>query len=335
MKIHLYPFDLRLSHTFRTSYSSKNTQPTLIVGLSDGVHTGYGEATSNPFYGTSVADMCASIKDKQKALEDFEWEEPHELYDAFCGVLSPFVLCCLDEAIYDLWAKRQYKPLYACLNVQPKSLISSYTIGLASAEKMISKIQEKPWPLYKIKMGTQDDIKRIQKLRQATDVPFRIDVNGGWTLKEAQTKIKYLEDLNIELVEQPLARDQYDAMRILKQETNIPLIADESCPQLKDIDKCIGAFDGINIKLTKGGGITPALRMITKAKKLSMKLMMGCMVESSVGISALAQLVPFLDYVDMDGALLISNDPATGVQVTPNGLVYAQRHGTGACLHHV
>jgi L-alanine-DL-glutamate epimerase-like enolase superfamily enzyme len=210
--------------------------------------------------------------------------------------------------------------------------VSNYTIGIDTIEKMVQKLKDFPWPIYKIKLGTDEDVEIVRALRQHTDALFRVDANCAWTAEET---IKYavpLKKLGVEFIEQPLPADQLEEMKEVYKHSVLPLIADESCLAESDVARCHGRFHGINIKLTKCGGLTPARRMIAEAKQLGMKVMVGCMTESSVGISAIAQLTPLLDYVDMDGTMLIENDVATGVKVKPDGIEFSQENGTGASL---
>jgi L-Ala-D/L-Glu epimerase len=192
---------------------------------------------------------------------------------------------------------------------------------------MVAKIKEKPWPIYKIKVGVENDIEMVTALRACTDAVFRVDANAGWTLEESLVKIPILKDLGVELVEQPLAKDDWDGMKVLFQQSPLPLFADESCVAENDVVKCIDHFNGINIKLTKCSGITPAKRMIETARKHQLQVMVGCMNESSIGTAAIAQLAPFLDYVDMDGPLLLAQDIAQGVSFNNGVIQYQQGFG--------
>jgi L-alanine-DL-glutamate epimerase-like enolase superfamily enzyme len=190
---------------------------------------------------------------------------------------------------------------------------TDYTIGIDDPQKMVEKMKAKPWPIYKIKLGTDNDIEIIETLRKHTDAIFRIDANAAWTVTEALEKIHAFKDLGVEFIEQPLAKDDWEGMKKLFNESPIPLIADESCVSEHDVKKCEGHFHGINIKLTKCSGITPALRMIKEARSLNMKVMLGSMNESTIGSAAIAHLSPLVDYIDMDGPLLLSEDIATGL----------------------
>ena len=175
---------------------------------------------------------------------------------------------------------------------------------------MVDKIKEKPWPVYKIKLGVEKDISIVEELRKHTDSIFRVDANAAWTAKEAFEKIKELKDLGVEFVEQPLHKDDWEGMKWLHELSPLPLIADESCVSENDVDKCHNHFHGINIKLTKCSGITPALRMIDKARWLNMKVMIGSMNESTIGSAAITHLSSLADYLDADGPLLLEDDLA-------------------------
>ena len=207
--------------------------------------------------------------------------------------------------------------------------MTDYTIGIDTIEKMVEKLKEKPWPIYKIKVGTADDIAIVKALRSETDAILRVDANAAWDVDTALKLIPQLKDLNVEFIEQPLAKDDWEGMKILFKESSLPLIADESCVFENDVEKCAGHFHGINIKLTKCSGITPALRMIKKARELDLKLMVGCMNESTVGSAAIAHLLPFLDYVDMDGPLLLEEDLATGIEYDFGKISYSGEAGLG------
>lgn len=212
---------------------------------------------------------------------------------------------------------------------------SSYTIGIDSIEKMIAKLNELPdWKIYKIKLGTDRDVEIIRQLRQHTSATFRVDANCGWTAEETIENSHVLKELGVEFIEQPLAAnaDREEQKKVF-EDSALPIVADESCLVEADVEKCVGRFHGVNVKLCKCGGLTPAARMLRQAKTFGMKTMVGCMVESSVGISAAAQLLPLLDYADLDGAVLISEDPADGVSVTNGAVRLGERFGNGVELN--
>ncbi|APG61458.1 dipeptide epimerase [Christiangramia salexigens] len=335
MKIDYRSFNLELRETFTVSYGSRNFQPTLIVCLSDGEFTGYGEAAATSYYGVSVDKMQYSLQQIEEIIRENIQKYPEELWETTFPYLKDnlFAQAALDIAMHDLHAKRNGLPLYKQWGLELKNLPkSNYTIGIDSVERMVQKMKAFPWPLYKIKLGTKEDVRIIQELRKHTDSVFRVDANASWGLDDALYNIEELKDLNVEFIEQPLNPKDTEAMKILYKESALPLIADESCILEQDIENCAEYFHGVNIKLSKCGGLTPALRMIKKARDLGLKTMVGCMTESSVGISAIAHLTPMLDYVDMDGALLLKSDIADGIKVFADKIYFPERNGTGAIL---
>lgn len=226
------------------------------------------------------------------------------------------------KPLFDLWGTKWGADLP----------VTDYTIGIDSIDKMVAKMKSKPWPVYKIKLGTDEDIEIIKALREHTDAVFRIDANAGWTLEEALHKIPQLASLGVEFIEQPLEKENWEGMKVLFEQSVLPLIADESCVFEQDVKKCFQHFHGINIKLTKCSGITPALRMIKEARSLNMKVMMGSMNEGTIGSAAIAHFLPQLDYVDLDGPLLLSADNATGLNFDYGKVILSNRPGLGVLL---
>ncbi|MCG9971992.1 dipeptide epimerase [Christiangramia crocea] len=335
MKLELKKYVLELKHTFTISRESHDTQDTLIACLSLEGHTGYGESTSNPYYRITFESMQAEIEGIRKEIESFDFKDPEGFYEFLKSHnLSNFSICALDLAAHDLYGKLKAKPLYELWGTDNSQYpVTNFTIGLDSVDKMIEKMEEQPWPIYKIKLGTDNDLEIVKKLRAHTDANFRVDANCAWAALQAIQNCKELKELGVEFIEQPLHAEDWSGMAKLKKEAVLPLIADESCIVEEDVERCAGYFDGINIKLTKCGGLTPALRMIKKAKELDLKVMVGCMTESTVGISAIAQLLPQLDYVDMDGALLLKNDIAEGVEIQENAkVIFPEENGSGVKL---
>ncbi len=336
MKLRSFSFNLPFRYPFIISKASKTHQPTLVVELDYFGIKGYGEAPAITYYNISLEQMLSDLNAKKMFVEKFAFTEP-ERYWHYLHHLFPknnFLVCALDIAAWDLYGKLKRKKLYELLNLDiQKNPITDYTIGIDSVEIMLAKMKEKPLPIYKIKVGMENDVEIIKTLRQNTDAVFRVDANGGWTLEEALLKIPMLKELGVELIEQPLAKENWDEMKILFQKSTLPLFADESCVDEKDIEKCKEVFHGINIKLTKCSGITPALRMIAKAKSLDLKVMMGCMNESTIGSAAIAHLLPLLDYVDMDGPLLLAEDLASGINYNNGKIEYSNLDGLGIIPH--
>ena len=193
-------------------------------------------------------------------------------------------------------------------------------------------MEELPWPIYKIKLGTAEDLAIVKALRKHTNAIFRIDANCGWTVDETLKNAKEFQQLGVEFLEQPLPANDWEGHKKLFKNSVLPVIADESCIVETDVAKCYQHFHGINVKLTKCGGLTPGRRMLAEAKKLGMKTMVGCMTESTVGISSIAHLIPELDFVDMDGALLLQEDIATGIKLEFGKTIYAPTPGNGVQL---
>lgn len=335
MNLTLKKYTLQLKHTFSISRESHDTQNTLIVSLELNGHTGYGEATSNPYYNITVESMMAEIEAIRPFLANYNLTKPEELHYVLSAKgLSNFALCALDLAAHDLHGKLKNQALHRIWNTTAEHYpTTNYTIGIAPVAKMVEKMKETPWPIYKIKLGTDDDVAIVRELRKHTSAIFRIDANCAWSAKETIKNAPLLKALGVEFLEQPLKADDWEGMEKVMHHSVLPVIADESCIVETDVAKCGLHFSGINIKLTKCGGLTPALRMIQKAKDLGIKVMVGCMTESTVGISAIAQLLPQLDYVDMDGAMLLKKDIATGVRILEDGtVVFPSAGGSGVTL---
>lgn len=335
MKLTLHAHQLDLAHTFGISRERYDRQPTLIACLESGGKKGYGEATSNPYYGVTVEGLIKEIEKARSAVEAFPQTDPEAFYELLENLeLTPFARCALDLACNDLHGKLLGKPLYAIWGTAARDLpVTNFTIGLDTPEKMVAKMRERPWPVYKIKLGTDRDVALVRELRQHTDAVFRVDANCAWTAGETLDNARALKELGVEFIEQPLPADDWEGMEQVAHGSVLPIIADESCIVESDVDRCGLHFNGINIKLTKCGGLTPARRMIRRGRELGLKIMVGCMTESTVGISAIAQLLPQLDYVDMDGALLLRSDIARGVVITDDAeVILPETGGSGVVL---
>lgn len=332
MKLQYWPYSLKFRHPFTISKGTKTHQPTLIVELEHMGIKGYGEAPAITYYNIPVEKMIADLESKRQLVEKFAFTDP-ERYWHYLHHLFPqnnFLVCALDIAAWDIWGQLKKKPLYELWKGDvSRNPICDYTIGIDTAEKMVAKMKEKPWPIYKIKVGTAEDIANVKALRANTDAVLRVDANAAWELETALQIIPQLKELGVELVEQPLAKDNWDGMKQLYRQSVLPLFADEACVLEQDVEKCKDHFHGINIKLTKCSGITPARRMIKKARELDMQVMIGCMNESTVGAAAIAHLLPFIDHVDMDGPLLLEDDLATGISYDFGKISYSGEAGLG------
>lgn len=335
LKLTIRSFKLPLKHTFTIAYDSRDEQETLIVELQQDGHKGYGEATSNSYYGFTIENMTAALESVREHIESENLTSPEEFWANMQPYLAenPFALCALDMAANDLFGKINGQPLYKLWGLSADRMpLTNYTIGIDTITNMVKKLKECPWPIYKIKLGTPEDVAIVKELRRHTDAIFRVDANCAWSVEETIENSRQLKLLGVEFIEQPMPAHDLKGMKEVYQYSVLPLIADESCITEEDVAICYGLFHGINIKLVKCGGLTPARRMIAEAKKLDMKVMVGCMTESSIGISAIAQLLPLLDYVDMDGALLLREDIARGVTIDYGKVSYSAVNGTGTTL---
>ena len=335
MKVRYAVSSLPFRYPFTISRGTKTHQPALIVELEHMGVKGYGEAPAISYYNIPVEKMIEDLEAKKQFVEKFAFTEParywHYLHHLFPQ--NNFLVCALDIAAWDLYGKLRGQPLYKIWGYDfGKTPLCDYTIGIDTIEKMIEKMRSTPWPIYKVKLGTPQDIEIMTALRKHSNAVIRVDANAAWTAKEALEKIPQLQALNVELIEQPLAKDDWEGMKELFQQSAIPLIADEACVKEADVDKCASHFHGINIKLTKCSGITPALRMIENAHRLGMKVMVGSMNESTIGSGAIAHLLPRLDYVDMDGPLLLAEDLATGVSFDYGKVNVSSAPGLGITL---
>lgn len=319
-------------HPFTISKGTKTHQPALIVQLEHRGRIGWGEAPAITYYNITVEQMIQRLDQKKALIERFAFTDPERYWHYLHHLLpqDPFLVSALDMAAWDLYGKMIGLPLYRLWKGDPDQRPQTdYTIGIDTTDRMVDKIRERTWPIYKIKVGTPEDLPMLRAIRAATDATLRIDANAGWTFEQAVSILPALEEMNIELIEQPLAKDDWEGMRKLKVISNIPLYADESCVFEQDVEKCAEHFHGINIKLTKCSGLTPARRMIRNARALGLRVMVGSMNETSLGSAAIAHLSPFIDAVDMDGPLLLASDIATGLEYEEGRVLLPTQPGLG------
>ena len=332
MQLRYWPHRLKFRHPFTISKGTKTHQPTLLVSLSLGPLTGYGEAPAITYYDITVEQMIADLEQKKMAIEKFAFTDPerywHYLHHLFPK--NPFLVCALDMAGWDLYGQMKNQPIRSLLKAsEGQQPLTDYTIGIDTQQRMIEKVKATPWPIYKIKVGSPDDLETLKSIRAQTAARLRVDANAGWSLETALRFLPVLQELDVELVEQPLAKDDWEGMKVLYERSPIPLFADESCVAEHDVERCVNFFHGINIKLTKCSGITPARRMIAKAKELQLKIMLGSMNESTVGTAALYHLLSFADAADLDGPLLLEEDLATGLTYDHGKVIVSSGPGLG------
>jgi L-alanine-DL-glutamate epimerase-like enolase superfamily enzyme len=337
MELHLRCIDLPLRHRFTIAHGSADVQRNVFVELRQDGLSGFGEAAPLPYYGVSCERIAAALEGVRPWVESAELGEPEGFWREAVKRLrgENFALCALDEAAHDLWGKRLGRPVYALWGLNPAACPPmNYTIGIDTTERMVAKMREFPgFDLYKIKLSANAPVDVIRELRKHTDARFRVDANTSWTATQTIAWSRELATLGVEFIEQPLPATAWEQMPRVRAESALPILADESCVVEEDVVRCAECFDGINIKLTKAGGLTPARRMIAEARRLGLKVMVGCMTESTVGVSAIAQLAPMLDYVDMDGPLLLREDVAEGVRIDRGRAIYPPVPGCGITWH--
>lgn len=333
MKFSYRYIELHLRHTFTISRSSRDIEPCITVELEhDGV-IGYGESAPSERYG----ETPQTVMDFLKMVDLSKFKDPFQLEDILTHVDSiakgnTSAKAAVDIALHDWIGKKLGIPLWKLWGLnKDKTPLTSFTIGIDDLGVIEQKVREAaPYPILKVKVGVPNDEEIVTTIRKVTDKPIRVDANEGWKSREhARDKILWLEEQGIEFVEQPLPASRLDDTAWLREQVHIPLIADENVTQLFDLPKLSGAFDGINIKLMKCTGLREAMRMIHAAKAMSLKIMLGCMIESSVAIAAAMHLSPLVDYADLDGNILITDDPFEGVAVIDGKLILNDRPGLG------
>jgi L-Ala-D/L-Glu epimerase len=327
-------YRLKCTHPFGISRSTYNFYDRVFIYLEQDGFIGRGEATPSERYNESIPQILERLKNKiifPKSVSSID--RVAEIIDGYTfdikSLRSAFI-----NALYDWWTQKNNISLYDYFNYNGNiNKPTSFTIAIGDFEKLAQKIDEaKNYKILKVKLGTENDKEIITEIRKHTDKPIRVDANEGWDSDTAIEMINWLSGRNVELVEQPLPATNLDKMVDLKKHSSLPLIADENCHISADIYKLVDGFDGINIKLAKCGGVDEAVKMINIAKKYNLKIMLGCMAESSIGITALAQLASRADYLDLDGNLLINNDPYDGMQIVDGIPTISNSSGLGLNL---
>jgi L-Ala-D/L-Glu epimerase len=319
---------VHLKETFRITHGASDEKDIIIVNIQGGL----GEASPVHYYGETVDTITSFIDRADKVIgEDiFKLEE---IIGRLNNTLAynTAAKAAIDIALHDAIGKKLGIPVYKMLGITPREdIATSYTISINTPDKVKKQTENNPgYHVYKLKVGVPGDIDMVAAVREATDARIRVDANAGWNLKEAIQKIKQLEKYDVEFVEQPLHWYDYEGYRILRAKVDLPIFADEGIFNAESIPRYKDIVDGINIKLMKSGGIREAYKMIAVARAFKMQIMIGCMVETSVGISAAAQLAPLVDHVDLDGNMLIADDPYDGIYAVNGYLKYNDRPGIG------
>jgi L-Ala-D/L-Glu epimerase len=326
---------LHLRHTFTISRNSEDVAETILLKIRDDGVEGVGESAPVSRYDESPALVARQLEGLARIpLDPWRFDAP---VDAL-GPQAHGARCALDLAFYDLAGKRLNVPVYQLLGLDPtRALQTSFTIGIADIEETIAKTKEAlGFPILKVKVGAGNDVETLEAIRSVHRGAIRVDANEAWTPPQAVTMLETLARFDIEFCEQPIAAGNPAGLRYVKERSPIPIFSDEDSRTAQDLPNLFGCVDGINIKLVKCGGIRGALQMIACARAMNMKIMIGCMIESSILATAAAHLTPLCDYADLDGPLLITDDPFCGVRYegaqlrlpTAPGLGVSPRHAT-------
>ena len=325
--------ELRTKHPFIIARGGQSDYRTAWVRLSDqDGHEGWGEAAPSKFYGETAESVGAALALYGTALpaDPFNIEDAEERWEAMLrGNAS--ARAALSAALHDLVGKRLNIPVYRLWGLDPcKAPKSTFTIGLDTPDRIKTKIREaEQFPILKVKLGTDRDVEILRTIREETDKEIRVDANCGWTVKGAIRMLPVLDEFGVTVLEQPLPPEDLDGLAVITAQADIPVIADESCKTVADIPPLVGKVDGINIKLAKCGGLREAIRMIAVARAHGLMVMVGCMIESSLGITAAAHFTPLVDIVDLDGAALLANDPFLGAQIDGGQVTLPSAPGLG------
>lgn len=332
MKLDVQTFDLKLTTPFRISRHVQYTAANVLTRITHEGVTGIGEAAPSEHYGEYRETVMAALKLLGNELGD----DPFALDDIFKRLnhairLNPSAKAALDMALYDLIGKLLNVPVYKLLGLNAaQTPLTSFTIGIDTPEVMAQKaLAARDYPILKIKVGTPNDVANLKAIREVSNAVIRVDANTAWTPKEAVRAINELAEFDIEFVEQPVAPHDLAGLKYVREHVPLPIITDESSITVEDIPRVAECTDGINIKLMKCGGLYHALKMIHVARAHNLKIMIGCMIESSLAITAAAHLTPLIDYADLDGHLLVDDDPYTGVKVEQGKLILPEGPGLG------
>lgn len=307
---------LKLRNPFRLSYGVDETRTAFWLRLKD--DAGWGEGTIPSYYHIPNQAMFDLWQQASLKPEPFPDDPAH--ITAWVGVQGPApARCALDLALHDRIGRATRQPLFALLGLpRPAPKPTSFTIAIDTPEEMARQAAAIPkYPIIKIKLGSEDDITRLEAIRRARpDARLRVDANAGWTREQAFANVRLLEKFNLEMIEQPLAKEDIEGLGLVQARTSIPVVADESLLTLEDVDRLAKAgVKGINLKLMKVGGLAPAVRVLRRAHLLGLRVMLGCMIETSIGVTAMAHLSGLAEWLDLDAPLLVSNDPFNGIRI--------------------
>ena len=332
MELRAQKVSLVLAETFTISRHSRDVEEVVHAQLEHDGIIGYGEGAPIDYLGETQESMIVFLEEEAPTLiggDPYAREYIGRRLAMRPGERG--AKQAIDSALHDWLGKRLGEPLWRVFGLSPTSPPTSYTIGIDTIEGTIDRTRRAGrFQVLKLKVGGPDDLERLQAVRDNTKARIRIDGNEGWTLETARELMPVLVEMGVEFVEQPFPAADLDGFRALRElSPRIPVIVDEGCKDLLDVARVAGYADGINIKIAKAGGIRESLRMVHAARALGLQIMLGCMIESELGIAAAAQIASLVDYVDLDGHFLISNSPFTGLGFRDGGVVASAEPGLG------
>ena len=334
MRLRCEPLELKTKHTFRISREAHDVYHNVLTQIVHEGVVGFGEAAPAGYFGENERQILDILPRESSLLGDDPFQV-ERIVDRLSDRISSnrAAVASVDIALHDLIGKLLGVPLYALFGLdKDRACQTSFTIGIDTVENIRKKVREASgFPILKVKLGTDYDLEILRAVREETDAVVRVDANGAWSAREAVETIHEIEQYGVEFVEQPVPAEDLDGLAFVKKRVRLPIIADEPVLTARDVPKLARRVDGINIKLMKCGGLREALRLIHVARAHGMSVMLGCRVESSISISAAAHLSPLADYADLDGNMLIVNDPYTGVEVSEGRLVLPDGPGLGIC----
>ncbi len=319
-------------HVFRTARTASATSDIVVVEIGDGAFIGIGEAAPSRYYG-ETAESVVSVLERMRPVIEAAAHEAELMAELTSrgGSRDPAARACLEIAAHDMMGKRYGMPLYKHFELDPADTpLTTISIGLDTREKMIEKaVEVSGFPILKIKLDRETDLAVVRDIKDATGARVTVDANCSWGPQEAIEKIDVLTGIGVELVEQPVRADDLAGLRMVHQHAQVPIFADESCPTSAEIPAVADAVDGIVIKLMKCGGLVESVKMARQARERGLKTMIGCMMESSLGVTAGAHISPLMDYADLDGGFLLEHDPFVGMMIDRGKMVLPDEAGLG------
>ncbi len=332
MKLSFDVIELVPKRVFRTARTTSASSRCVIVEISDGTIVGLGEAAPSRFYGETADTVVEVLKGVRRVVEDCA-HEVELMADLTSRGLkgNPSARAALEIAAHDMMGKRYGIPLYRHFELDPAALpLTTMSIGLDDPDVMLEKaIEARDFPILKVKLDADIDLSIVSRIKEATGASVTVDANCAWTRSEAVEKATELARIGVEFLEQPVAADDVEGLAYVRERTDVPVFADESCPTSEQLPVVAPAVDGVVIKLMKCGGLVEAVRMARKAREMGLKTMIGCMMESSLAITAAAHISPLMDYADLDSGLMMTNDPFTGVKIDRGRMSLPEEAGLG------